>query len=126
MLSRFQPDVRDFEKVTLYRSTVIHDKAQSLGYPFLIYYNGKIAGGYEKIGMAVSKDMVHWKRYGADAFVANGEEKQRWHLRQSADRAHGRRLGDVLLRRVLEAERVRHLRRFLRPGETGLSGKGRT
>ncbi len=42
-----------------------------------MYYNGKIKGSYEKIGMAVSDDMIHWKRYGADAVVANGEDKQR-------------------------------------------------
>ena len=41
-----------------------------------MFYNGKIKSGYEKIGMAVSDDMVHWKRHGADAVVANGEDKQ--------------------------------------------------
>ena len=41
-----------------------------------MFYNGKIKGGYEKIGMAVSDDMVHWKRYGKDCVVANGEDKQ--------------------------------------------------
>ena len=76
MLSRDQPDARPFEKETLYKSQIIRDPAESLGYPFVMYYNGKIKSGYEKIGMAVSKDMVHWKRYGDDAVVANGEDKQ--------------------------------------------------
>jgi predicted GH43/DUF377 family glycosyl hydrolase len=31
---------------------------------------------YEKIGMAVSKDMIHWIRYGQEHVIANGEEKQ--------------------------------------------------
>ena len=77
VLSRTQNDVRTFEKETLYKSQIIHDEAQSLGFPFVMYYNGKIKSGYEKIGMAVSKDMIHWKRYGTDAVVANGEDKQR-------------------------------------------------
>jgi len=76
VLHRDQPDVRPFEKVTLYKSNIIWDKAKSLGSPFVMFYNGKIKGGYEKIGMAVSDDMVHWKRYGADSVVANGEDKQ--------------------------------------------------
>ena len=41
-----------------------------------MYYNGKIKSGYEKIGMAVSKDMVHWQRYGKEPVVANGEDEQ--------------------------------------------------
>ena len=76
VLTRDQPDVRPFEKVTLYKSNIIWDKAKTLGSPFVMYYNGKIKGSYEKIGMAVSDDMVHWKRHGADAVVANGEDKQ--------------------------------------------------
>ncbi|MCX6864726.1 MAG: glycosylase [Verrucomicrobia bacterium] len=75
VLSRAQPDVREFEKTTLYKSQIIHDKAESLGFPFVMYYNGKQKGGYERIGMAVSKDMVYWQRYGAGPVVANGEDK---------------------------------------------------
>ena len=76
VLHRDQPDVRPFEKVTLYKSNIIWDKAKTLGSPFVMFYNGKIKSGYEKIGMAVSDDMVKWKRYGADAVVAHGEDKQ--------------------------------------------------
>jgi len=76
VLHRDQPDVRPFEKVTLYKSNIIWDKAKTLGAPFVMFYNGKIKGAYEKIGMAVSDDMVKWKRYGADAVVAHGEDKQ--------------------------------------------------
>jgi len=77
VLHRDQPDVRPFEKVTLYKSNIIWDKAKTLGSPFVMFYNGKIKGSYEKIGMAVSDDMVHWKRYGKDSVVANGEDNQR-------------------------------------------------
>ena len=76
VLTKDQPDVRAFEKVTLYKSNIIWDKARTLGSPFVMVYNGKIKGGYEKIGMAVSDDMVHWKRYGTEPVVANGEDKQ--------------------------------------------------
>lgn len=77
VLSRVQTDVRDFEKVTLYKSQVIWDKARTVGHPFVMFYNGKIKSGYEKIGMAVSDDMIHWQRFGQEPVVANGEEKQR-------------------------------------------------
>ena len=76
VLSREQPDARPFEKETLYKSQIIWDRAKTLGAPFVMYYNGKIKGGYEKIGMAVSDDMIHWKRYGTEPVVANGEDQQ--------------------------------------------------
>lgn len=75
VLTRDQPDARDFEKQTLYKSHIVWDKSESLGFPFVMFYNGKIKDGYEKIGMAVSRDMVVWNRYGADAVIANGEEQ---------------------------------------------------
>jgi hypothetical protein len=33
---------KHFEKMTLYKSNVIWDKAQTLGFPFVMFYNGKI------------------------------------------------------------------------------------
>ena len=77
VLSTEQPDVRDFERMTLYKSNIIWDKSESLGFPFVMFYNGKIKNGYERIGMAVSKDMVRWSRYGTKPVVANGEENSR-------------------------------------------------
>ena len=76
VLSPRQPDVRDFESKTLYKSQIIHDEAQSLGWPFVMFYNGKKHNGFERIGMAVSRDMVHWRRYGQEPVIANGEAKQ--------------------------------------------------
>jgi predicted GH43/DUF377 family glycosyl hydrolase len=75
VLSGKDIDVRDFEKRTLYKSQIIHDKSESLGWPFVMYYNGKRKNGFERIGMAVSRDMVHWNRYGETPVVANGEAK---------------------------------------------------
>lgn len=71
VLSREQPDARPFEKGTLYKSQIIWDKAETLGYPFVMYYNAR--SGPERIGMAVSKDMVHWKRFGQEPVVAESK-----------------------------------------------------
>ena len=71
-------DVRAFEARTLYKSQVIWDRAATLGAPFVMFYNGKElgGGGHEKIGMAISHDMTHWQRYGAEPVIANvGESK---------------------------------------------------
>jgi predicted GH43/DUF377 family glycosyl hydrolase len=67
-------DTRDFEKKTLYKSNIILDDAKTFGHPFVMYYNGKQAGkvGTERIGMAVSDDMIHWKRFGSGPVIDNG------------------------------------------------------
>lgn len=74
------PDVRPFEEVTLYKSTVLWDKEERLGWPFVMYYNAKQKlWGIERIGMAVSRDMRNWKRYGAGPVVEQGIE-DRWNI----------------------------------------------
>jgi len=73
VLSRDQEDVRDFESLTQYKSNIIYDKNKTLGFPFIMYYNGKPKGGPESIGMAVSDDMKHWIRYGAEPIIDNGK-----------------------------------------------------
>jgi predicted GH43/DUF377 family glycosyl hydrolase len=77
ILSPKDEDVREFEKKTLYKTQIIHDQTASLGFPFVAFYNGKLKNGYERIGMAVSKDMIHWQRYGTNCVLANGEDRQR-------------------------------------------------
>ena len=77
ILSGKDADAREFEKKTLYKTQIIHDEKESLGWPFIAFYNGKLKNGFERIGMAVSRDMIHWARYGTNSVVANGEEKQR-------------------------------------------------
>ncbi len=61
-------DARFFERKTIYKSLIIRDKRQLTGYPFIMYYNAKGAQEewVESIGMAVSDDMVNWKRFGGD------------------------------------------------------------
>ena len=73
VLAPDQPDVRAFEKKTLYKSQILWDRSGSLGAPFVMFYNGKEqgGGGHEKIGMAVSNDMRHWRRFGDGPVVAN-------------------------------------------------------
>ncbi len=75
VLHRDQGDRRWFEDTTLYKSNIIYDKQQSLGYPFVMFYNAKQRSqskSIERIGMAVSKDMVDWRRYGKEPVIDNG------------------------------------------------------
>lgn len=67
-------DVRWWENSTMYKSSVIRDKTKRTGYPFVMYYNARgdslnPGRGAERIGMAVSDDMVHWKRFGKDPVI---------------------------------------------------------
>ncbi|HXO78216.1 MAG TPA: glycoside hydrolase family 2 TIM barrel-domain containing protein, partial [Puia sp.] len=52
---------------TMYKSWVLWDKSRLTGHPFILYYNANGDSldkrrGSERIGMAVSDDMVHWMR----------------------------------------------------------------
>ena len=77
VLSVSDKDVRWWENKKLYKSTVIWDKKKTLGHPFIMYYNanGDTSNntpkwqGIERIGMAVSDDMIHWQRYLTDPVV---------------------------------------------------------
>jgi predicted GH43/DUF377 family glycosyl hydrolase len=72
VLSRAQPDVREFEKVTLYKSQIIWDNARTLVHFFVMFYNGKCKTG-ERIGMAVSDDLVHWTKWTGPHLVESSE-----------------------------------------------------
>ena len=71
VLSAADKDVRWWENKKIFKSTVIWDKAKTTGYPFVMYYNanGDTSNNtpkwrwFERIGMAVSDDMVNWKRF---------------------------------------------------------------
>lgn len=75
-LSIYDKDVQWWEKLTQYKSTVYWDKKKSLGEPFVMFYN---AGGIhpetglkgERVGIALSKDMKRWKRYGGNPVFAH-------------------------------------------------------
>ena len=80
ILTNTDYDVRPFETTTLYKSNVIFDSDESLGWPFVMFYNAKAGRfGIEKIGMAVSRDMIHWKRFGENCVVEN-EIEDRWNI----------------------------------------------
>jgi len=74
VLAATDKDVRWWENKKLFKSTVIWDKNKTTGHPFVMYYNanGDSSGNkpkwrwFERIGMAVSDDMITWKRFGAD------------------------------------------------------------
>jgi len=65
------PETRDFEKVTLYQTNVIRVDEKQFGFPFYCFYNGKDATSTERIGIAVSEDLVHWKRLGDGPVIDN-------------------------------------------------------
>ena len=74
VLTPAHPQARDFEQATLYKSHILWDKSESLGAPFVMYYNAKQAGPWiERIGMATSHDMVHWQHYGTGPVIDNGK-----------------------------------------------------
>jgi len=74
VLAASDNDVRWWENKKLYKSTIIWDKQKTTGYPFVMYYNANGDSShntpkwrwFERIGMAVSNDMINWKRLGAD------------------------------------------------------------
>ena len=76
VLTPHQEDARDFEAMTLYKANVIRDDEKSLGFPFIMFYNAKYQNGHEQIGMAVSEDMVNWRRYGEKSIINNVIEKR--------------------------------------------------
>jgi predicted GH43/DUF377 family glycosyl hydrolase len=70
-------NVRWWENRKLFKSTIIQDKQKTTGHQFVMYYNanGDSAKNnsrtrwFERIGMAVSDDMITWQRYGNDPVV---------------------------------------------------------
>ena len=72
VLATTGPGVRPFEKETLYKSQVIRVSPRILGYPFVMYYNASQKGPHlERIGMAVSRNMTHWIRFGTGPVITN-------------------------------------------------------
>ena len=73
VLTPSQPGARAFEHDTLFKSYVFHDPDRKLGAPFVMAYNARQKGkGIERIGLAVSSDLAHWERSGADPVIDNG------------------------------------------------------
>lgn len=74
VLTATDKDVRWWENKKLFKSSIIWDKKKSLGHSFVMYYNanGDTSNNtpkwrwFERIGIAVSDDMVTWQRYQVD------------------------------------------------------------
>jgi predicted GH43/DUF377 family glycosyl hydrolase len=73
LLSPEDEDVRWFDNKTIYKSLVIRDRKKHTGHPFVMYYNAKGTANYESIAMAVSDDMLTWKRYGETPVITRGK-----------------------------------------------------
>jgi len=77
ILSSIDSDVRWWENKKQFKSTVIYDEKKTTGFLFVMYYNAngdtamdnKKTRWFERIGMAVSNDMIHWKRFRIDPVV---------------------------------------------------------
>lgn len=78
VLSSLDSETRWYDNQTIYKSTVIFGRTKTLGHPFIMYYNAKgsnESAGHavaERIAMAVSDDMTHWKRYGDKPVMDHG------------------------------------------------------
>lgn len=77
VLTASDSNVRWWENKKLFKSSVIYDKNKTTGYPYVMYYNanGDTSNNtpkwrwFERIGMAVSNDMMHWQRYQTDPVI---------------------------------------------------------
>ncbi len=77
VLTAKDTDVRWWENRKLFKSSIIEDKNRLTGHRFVMYYNAngdsalnnKKTRWYERIGMAVSDDMLHWQRYIKEPIV---------------------------------------------------------
>jgi len=78
VLSSIDSNAAWYDNHTMYKEMVIWDKSKTTGYPFVMYYNANGDSvnkklGAERIGMAVSNDMIHWKRFGNEPVLNHGK-----------------------------------------------------
>ena len=93
-LSIYDKDAQWWEKLTQYKSVVYWDKEKTLGAPFVMFYN---AGGKhpetglkaERVGIALSGDMKHWRRYPGNPVFAHEADGT------ITGDAHIQKMGDV-------------------------------
>ena len=71
VLSPKDEDAGWWDNRVIYKSSVIRDPKRLTGHPFVMFYNAK--GDAERIGMAVSDDMEHWRRLGKDPALSHGD-----------------------------------------------------
>jgi predicted GH43/DUF377 family glycosyl hydrolase len=71
VLRHDDPDARNFESDVLYKSYIFRDPGNTLGAPFVMFYNARPPKGSERIGVAISQNMKTWQRYGTEPVIAN-------------------------------------------------------
>ncbi|MEN6454957.1 MAG: hypothetical protein ABFD10_11915 [Prolixibacteraceae bacterium] len=69
VLSSAGPDARWYDNSVIYKSFIIEDHDRLTGHPFVMFYNARgdslnPGRGAERISMAVSDDLLSWKRFG--------------------------------------------------------------
>lgn len=74
VLSPHDEDARWYDNSTMYKSFVIEDHNRLTGHQFVMFYNARGDSinpnkGVERISMAVSDNMVNWKRFGRQPLV---------------------------------------------------------
>ena len=78
VLSPNDSTARRYDNKTIFKSSVIYDRNKITGHPFVMFYNGagdsSDANGhhFESISMAVSDDMMHWKRSQNAPLITRG------------------------------------------------------
>ncbi len=92
VLSPNDPDARHFERKTIFKHFTVEDPSRSCGGRLVNFYNAKQRGVWrETIGMAVSDDMLHWRRFGSGPVIEHGTTKK--HCLDADPMV--RRIGDV-------------------------------
>lgn len=74
VLTPHDTDARWYDNSTMYKNFIIEDKEKLTGHRFVMYYNARGDSinpnrGAERISMAVSDDMMYWKRFGDKPLV---------------------------------------------------------
>ena len=65
---------RAFERATIYKHFTVEDPTRACGGRFVNFYNAADKVSHrETIGMAVSDDLLHWRRVGNGPVVENGD-----------------------------------------------------
>ena len=74
VLSPTDADAREFERKTIYKHYTVEDPTRACGGRFVDFYNAKQKGVWrETIGMAVSDDLLHWRRFGSAPVISDGD-----------------------------------------------------
>ena len=77
VLQSSDPAARAFERATIYKHFTVEDPSRACGGRFVNFYNAADKVSHrEAIGMAVSDDMLHWRRVGDVPVIENGDPKK--------------------------------------------------